>query len=365
VAKESRLLVIKGDAAQAMQADTPQGPVKKIKEIQAEVESVTGIALEDKVLVQGILREQVFFVDASDIVRHQEFRFPFSQLVEIPGTRPGMTVQVQAVLEDEIFHFSKDGTALIQKVILLLTVTVTDLGEMAVAVEGGTTTITVERVVGQKTVQVLVVKQKVFKQVIVEVIIVGGIVEIKEQVLLVLTKSLEAIKIKNIASEVRDVTTRLIEPDTLIVSGVVHKQIFFVSPDNIVRLQEEDVPFSQTLKVPGIAPGVPVEVDVTVEFVVAELDTVRGILKQKVVLVITARVGTEPRPVQVVADVVAPGVVVTKVKIRVDTRILEVVTDVSGPGVIRVDKTVIFAVVVNVSPFPVPLEVVTNVVLDP
>src|SRR5690606_3158817 len=52
-----------------------------------------------------------------------------------------------------------------------------------------------------------------------------------------------ALKVRNITGEVQRVTAEVIK-DKVIVQGVVHKQIFFVGIDNIVRHFSEDVPFS-------------------------------------------------------------------------------------------------------------------------
>ncbi|MCL5039861.1 MAG: DUF3794 domain-containing protein, partial [Firmicutes bacterium] len=193
----------------------------------------------------------------------------------------------------------------------------------------------------------------------------GGAEEVSEQILLERTIPVEAIKVKSIGTELVDVTYEVL-PDLVMVAGVVHKQIYLVGPDNIVRMVEEDMPFSHTLSLPGVKPGDFVQVEVAVEFVIPELNVVAGTLRQKVVLRITVTAITPAVYVVVVTDVIGPGIVTTKVKIRVDSTILSVVTDVSGPGVKNVIKQTIYVDVVDDgNPNLVPLVVVTDLTIDP
>lgn len=57
----------------------------------------------------------------------------------------------------------------------------------------------------------------------------------------------------------------------MIITGTLHKQIFFVSDDEIVRHQGEDIPFTTFVDLPGINPGDNVTISPCVEHVGFEL----------------------------------------------------------------------------------------------
>lgn len=57
----------------------------------------------------------------------------------------------------------------------------------------------------------------------------------------------------------------------MIITGTLHKQIFFVADDDIVRHMGEDLPFTTFVDLPGIDPGDSVTVNPLVEHVSFEL----------------------------------------------------------------------------------------------
>ena len=79
-------------------------PAIKIKEIRANVDSVTTHVIPGKVIVQGTLQKQVFFVGEDNIVHHFPEAARFSALIEIPEVVPGPEVVVQA--HPRIFNIS-------------------------------------------------------------------------------------------------------------------------------------------------------------------------------------------------------------------------------------------------------------------
>lgn len=341
------------------QAPVPQ--VVKIKEIVAGIEELRAIALPGKVIVQGTVLEQIFFVGPDGIVRERVERVPFSQQVVLPGVDPEkvrtgeQVLDVQAEVEFVIAHLV-DTARVVDKIVILLTLTLTE--KMPV---GG---MLLDVVIATKKEQVLVVQVKPFpvKQVVVVQVPVAAVV--RKQVLIVTKKRIPAIKIKRIDAEVRNVVFQALA-GKLIVQGLLHRQVAFVGPDNVVRVQQEDIPFSEAIPVPGLPAGAAVSGTVRVEFVVPELDVERGVLVQKTVLLVQAAV-PDTRTITVVSGVVAPGVEVTTIQIEAGGEIFTVVTDVRGPGVISVRKETILAVVVGSgNPNPQPVTVVVDVVLDP
>lgn len=230
-------------------------PALKIRNITGEVRNVTAEVIKDKVIVQGIVHKQIFFVGLDNIVRHFSEDVSFSTFIEIPGAEPGMNVQVLPRIEKILFHLTDDGFFVQQKIILEIFVKVTQFVQVGLALGTGPLLL-LPRVVGEG------VKQELVEN--------------------LLTLSEPALKVDEIRGEIRDLETEVI-PDKVIVQGVIHKQIFFVDLENNARHQAEDVPFSLFLDLPGVVPGVDLQVHPRIEGIFFELVSSTE-LRQKVVV---------------------------------------------------------------------------------
>lgn len=60
-------------------------------------------------------------------------------------------------------------------------------------------------------------------------------------------------------------------PNKVVISATLHKQIFFVADDDIVRHMGEDLPFTTFVDLPGIQPGNGITITPVVEHVGFEL----------------------------------------------------------------------------------------------
>lgn len=327
-----------------------------IKEIGARTEDVRGIVLHDKVTVQGVVAEQVFFVGRDGVVCERPFWVPFSEQVEVPGAEPDVVetglqrVDVRAEVEF-IVHVPRHG-GILQKNVFLVRVVVAP-GEGP----GGT-----DLVVSSAMKQVLIEFLKVFEIVLPIQVPLPQVV--REQVLLVEAKGLPAIKLKRVDATVTDLKTQVLDGQVPL-QGLVHKEVAFVDRSNVVRLASEDLPWSHVLHFPGLTPDRPFFASARVEFVVPELDAVRGRLKEKVVLVVEG-VAATGRVISIISDVIGPGITTKKVRFLLDGQVIEAVTDVSGPGLNQVTKeTVLLYVLEDAVPRPQPVPVVVDVVFDP
>ena len=77
--------------------------------------------------------------------------------------------------------------------------------------------------------------------------------------------------IKTIRSRHLSARRRPCFDNKVVKQGIIHKQIFYVDPDNFLRHTAEDLPFMITVDIPGIKPGPFVDVqnpllDVDVDF---------------------------------------------------------------------------------------------------
>jgi ribosome biogenesis SPOUT family RNA methylase Rps3 len=235
-------------------------PAIKVRNINAKVVNVTTDVIADKVVIQGVLHKQIFFVGEDNIVHHQAEDIPFSTFIDVPGAEPGMNVQVDPVVETVIFHLLSP-TIIHQKVVLEFFVKITETRQLNV-ITGNGPLVRVDQVVGENT------KQELFQNTV--------------------TLTTPAIKIDDITVVIRNISTHIIQ-DKVIIQGIIHKQIFFIGTNNIEFHQAEDIEFSTFVDVPGATPGMDVVVVPTVEFVNFELLSPTTLV-QKVVVEFFAKV---------------------------------------------------------------------------
>ncbi|AEE90978.1 hypothetical protein TepRe1_0795 [Tepidanaerobacter acetatoxydans Re1] len=228
----------------------------KVKEIRALVENLNTTVIQDKVIIQGTLHKQIFYVGEDAVVHHQTELIPISYFIDIDGALPGMNTTVTPVVEHVAFTLL-DSTTLHQKVILSFSVIVTDVQNLEVETgEEETPLYYVSEIEGQNS-----------QQLIVETTV---------------TLNQPALKVDEITAVVQDILTDVIT-DKVIIQGILHKQIFYVGLDNIEYHQAEDIPFSLFVDVEGATPGMHVQVESTIETINYALENSND-LTQKVVI---------------------------------------------------------------------------------
>jgi len=356
-------------------------PAVKVREIVARIVDLTSYVITDKVIVQGTLHKQIFFIGTDNIERHQAEDLPFSIFLDIPGATPGDNVRLNPVIE-AIFFELVTSTQLRQKVILAINAVVTREVQLNLVVCDGPL-YKLEQVVGENTKQLLIVRKEVIPPpapvlpiTISEVTVVFPRVVGGEQQIILRNEvelPVTAVKIKEIQANVVVQNVNVIS-DAVVVEGIIQKTVFFVDTGNIVRTTTEDLPFSILVSVPGIVPGQSVTVNVEIENISFNLSESGNSLVQNIVLLAIVNSQVSPQgQVTVVTDVSGPGVVQSKVRVRafVSTSTgtvlqeFDVVTDVSGPGIAGVEKqTLPLDVVGDNNPNPVPVAVVTRVILE-
>lgn len=111
----------------------------KIDKIDATLRETEDHVFENKVVKQGIIHKQVFFVDSNNFVRHVAEDIPFMIAVDIPGVKPGPFVDVQNHLIDIDTDYqlvpscSKDKIAVLrQKVVAHILVKVSEWSQVDV-----------------------------------------------------------------------------------------------------------------------------------------------------------------------------------------------------------------------------------------
>ena len=110
--------------------------------------------INDKVIIQGVIHKQIFFVNTNNIEFHQAEDIEFSTFVDIPGAVPGMDVEV--IPNFEFVHFElKNSTTLLQKVVVEFFAKVTESVQINIVLGPGAL-LKLESVIGENTTQILV-----------------------------------------------------------------------------------------------------------------------------------------------------------------------------------------------------------------
>jgi hypothetical protein len=216
---------------------------KKIRDIQVSLESVTAEAGDDQVMFQGVLVKNIFFISEDDVEFFQEERVPFSAAADIVGVEPGDNVSLTAQIL-RVDKILSNGRMVRQRVVLSVFIKVTRTCELNVQESTTGPQVMASRVSAQNSRQVLVENVIDFNR--------------------------PARKVQEIQARVENLMVDTI-PNKVVISGTLHKQIFFVADDDIVRHQGEDIPFSTFVDLPGINPGDQVTITPVVEHVGFEL----------------------------------------------------------------------------------------------
>ncbi|MEW6228823.1 MAG: DUF3794 domain-containing protein [Bacillota bacterium] len=269
----------------------------KIKEIRADVRGITVEVIPNKVIVQGIVAKQVFFVGEDDIVHHFPEQGRFSALIDVPGAQPGMLVQVHPRIFNIVAILSPDGNQIFQKVILDIDVTVTDFVQLNLAGDPNGVPVIAEAVVGEATGQVLE----------------AGTV----------TLETAAIKVTEIRAT-PEITGVSVTPGEVEVTGNILKQLFFVGTDGANRHQAVVAPFSVVVAIPGALPGMNVQVRPEIRDVAFSLDPSGTLVAQQVLLDVFVKV-TESVEI-ILAAGEGPAIKTERIVGRGSTEVMEQVT---------------------------------------
>ncbi|MEW5919439.1 MAG: DUF3794 domain-containing protein [Bacillota bacterium] len=256
---------------------------RKIFRIIPTVRDVTAEVRQSVVIVRGIIHKQIFLVDEGDLLRHAAEDIPFTKTVPIPGAEPGQHAQVNVnVILQEFALIDPPSRQLRQDLVLEIFVKVTKTVQIDVVVN----------VTGMG----IVVRKRLLK---VESVVLDLLQ--RETVRATVTLPIQAIKIFEVIGQLVNVEG-VAGFDTMTVRGILHKQIFFVDPSNLVRHVREDIPFRFVKAAPGARPGMNVQVHARIigEIIARLINDKR--VEQTAVIEIFVKV-TETVQLEVVVDV--------------------------------------------------------------
>lgn len=331
----------------------------KIFDIHATLNEVRGEVKDGGVRVSGFVHKQVFFVDEGDLVRHVAEDVPFTVFVEIEGAEPNMKVQVRAQIVD-IAKKLISRNVVRQDIILELFVKVTETKQLDVVVD-----------IIPETGLVITKKKLRVESVV-------GEDRKFESITKTVKLPMRAKKVYQIVSMVKDVNYE-VKRNTVLVTGVVHKQIFFVDEGDLVRHFMEDVPFSVAVDVPGAMPNMEAQVDVEARIEKFSLKPCHpkdpccdkdphhdtkpchphhhphppyipsNLLEQVIILDVFVKV-VDPLQLMIVTNVEGPGVIVERLKLKVDSVFTDVkkTTTVESEVILPMEALKVFEIMASI-----------------
>lgn len=226
--------------------------VKKIKNIDVEIQDVEKKILPGKVVVKGKLHKQIYYVvEPGGEVKEMSADIPFTVFVPVEGAGDGGKVSVRTRIEYVDSELVKRGGLQYVKetVVLEVCAKVVDHISLSIvtAVEGAeveTRTLMIENIIGEACRQV----------------------NIKNNIVL----PDEARKVAKVDAEIEDLEAEVIK-NKVIVKGVLHKQIYYVDADDD-QLKEYTVnePFTEFVHLDGAQEGDSVDLESRIEYVNVE-----------------------------------------------------------------------------------------------
>ena len=237
-----------------------QDPVEQVLETNARVKNLRVKALFNQAVVKGVLEVDVLCVadtlSGDQPVFFIEEKIPFSVLINIPGLRPGMSVFVRPELEFVKAALLNNRTIEVTAIVALIA-QVTNISPIDVIIDlEDTHHLEVGFPVGVRPVNDVVSRRQ--NQVLVEEVI--DIPPQKPDVEMVLSVN-ATVKVKEVK----------VIPDKVIVRGVIRTITRYVADtlagDQPVHAVEGEIHFTTFVDLPGIRPGMFVDVMPVLEYV--------------------------------------------------------------------------------------------------
>lgn len=269
----------------------------KVVDLQTTVAEAEAGVLAGTVLVEGVLFQKIYYVAEDGLIHYQHAEFPFQSPVEAAGTRPGLQAQAEVRVQSVEYELSTDGRRLAEKIHLAIQAKVTRLVELEVITdlvapagfEVRRDLVRVDRVVGRG-------QGRCRESGAIRLPVQGG-------------------RLVKVAAVVDDLRTQVLRGQVL-AEGTVREQVFF-SAGGTAYHQEEVVPFTCVLDVPGAEPGMVARAEARVEEVVPDPGVEGPVVGQEVLVAVAVRV-TEGRSLEVVTALEGSGLDVERRRLTVE-----------------------------------------------
>ncbi|MCF8002382.1 MAG: DUF3794 domain-containing protein [Halanaerobiales bacterium] len=234
----------------------------KLRDVKSTISRVETEISKNKVLVEGSIAIEVFYIGKDNLVYYRSLETGFSECVNIPGAKPGMEVVIKPEVEGIETRLIPDKNKVKQKLVLRFLAKVLFFDLLSVNTGEGPL-IKTDRVVDQKTTEMVLNN------------------EVKTAV--------EAADIINVVAQVEEPKVDILS-DKVTVEAILHKELFYRGRNGDKHSQSEDISFNQFIELPYIEPGMQVEIKPRVENIKSKLNPEGNLVQQefKILLPVTA-----------------------------------------------------------------------------
>lgn len=274
-------------------------PALEISNLIASVKQVKTKIIENKVLVEGKVHQQIYYVDEQHLVRYTAEEFDFDGFVDLPGAAPGMEVKVGVRIEhldcDLIIARGEKLSKIVeQSIVLELTARVIQPVQVRVAIG-------VEGLPGNCQLS----KEKIK----VDSVIGEGESEQQLENSFLLPKM--AVEICDLVADLRELNVKVIE-NKVIVQGEVYKKIYYLGLDSLIHHCLEKTSFETFAEVPGAKPGMNGTAEVKIEsidhdFTIPSGENCYNKIDQTIIIKTKVKV-LQTVQLDVLTNVVGPGI---------------------------------------------------------
>ncbi|MFW6389512.1 MAG: DUF3794 domain-containing protein [Halanaerobiales bacterium] len=210
-----------------------------LKDTKVYIDAIEAEVIKDKVIIQGILHTDVFYVGEDNRVYHQSKNNYFNYLVDIPGAETGMNVLVEPTFEYINSHITGEGQALRQQVVLQFFVKLL-LNKNIMIKTGGGPLIKAERIIGVES------KKHVVKTKLPANVSISQVLDNKYNLVACRSEVIE---------------------DRVLVRGVILRELFYKGEDQTEHSQEHKINFDMYINVPGARPNMTAELKSRIDYI--------------------------------------------------------------------------------------------------
>ncbi|ADL11626.1 DUF3794 domain-containing protein [Acetohalobium arabaticum] len=252
-------------------------PAFKIMDIEVQLEDISIKIFTDKVIVEGNIKEEIYFIDQKRVECYCKKKLSFIQFIDLVGVKPGMNINLDSEIRDIQYRLSGDGVELSQRVMINSIAKATDRIEANLKVDSEGKEVRLSKLINKTEEQIL------------------------EEFLISLDTP--AVKIKNVDIEMADIESELMT-DRVILTGRLKQNICFIGENNIERHQQKITSIDLFLDLPGVSPiDTAVDVESEIMFVKSDLASAGERLKEKAVLKFSIKAFQDPPVTEEIAVV--------------------------------------------------------------
>ncbi len=320
----------------------------KIRNIETKLYNVSSSTIADKVIINGVLHKQIYYVGIDNINYHQSENIPFTTFVDYPGAEPNQDTIIKSVVECTKYQLNGNN-GLFQQNIIKFDVTVVKQETLPVVLGiDSDTRICIPQIIGGDTTQIMIND-------IEQIEIIDSIVVTKEPIVTSVeltgsrqTQVSDSISICPPATSIvheqcvlENINT-LVQKDGVIISGYVKCNIIYIDETGRVHNTVCSCPFTVMIPLEGILPTNVIEVNAFIEHVNLTISPNGNHIKIFVVIKVDIK-GLRKDIVYVVTDVTGPHITTKKVLVLAELPSMElkqmfVVTEVYGENICIIKK---------------------------